>query len=325
MSGDQRAFDDLDRRLVDRLRMDGRESNRSLARALEVNEATVAARLRRMERNEMMRVVAVTDFEAFGYGYLAFGLITVAGRPALDVAAQLATIPESISVTIATGRFDIVLTVLARDRSDLARITGEVVPAVSGVAAVRYELALDVLRYDSKWSSLRAIHAAPPPPLDAPDIDELDLAIIALLQHDARASNRRIASDLEVSEGTVRARLRRLEGEQRIRIQAISDVEVFGLASHAFVGVHAHAGRAGAVARVLLDCPEVVVLTRSLGEFEFMAVVVTGGRQEMIETLLGRIQRHHDVRGTETLESCGTLKHAYTWARIGDRPTAPPG
>jgi DNA-binding Lrp family transcriptional regulator len=315
-TNDSRTIDDLDRRLVERLRLDGRASNRALARDLGVNEVTVASRLRRLEKEQILRVVALTDIEAFGYTCMAFVLLTVAGRPAVDVAPDLAAIPETTSVMVATGRFDIVATVLAKNRAELARITGEVIPAIKGVATIRSEFALDVLRYDSKWSALRVVQEGPFPPLDAHGVDELDLAIIGALQQDARSSNRRIAAALDVSEGTVRGRLRRMEAEDRIKIQAVSDIEVFGLVSHAYVGIHVDGGRVDAVGKALLGITGVAVLIRSLGEFDFIAVVVAHSREELLATLLGNIQQIPHVRATETLESAATLKHAFTWARI---------
>jgi DNA-binding Lrp family transcriptional regulator len=313
---DPGPIDDLDRRLVDRLQADGRESNRSLARALDINEATVAARLRRLERDQMVRVVALTDMRAFGYGHLALVLIRVADRPLLDVAPELAAIPSTISVSVTSGRFDIVATVLARSRSELADVVGEAIPQVRGVAAVRAEFGLDVLRFDSDWAALRATAGAVPPTLQPQDADELDLGIIHALQRDARRSNRAIAAELGVSEGTIRARLRRLESERYIRIQAIKDVETFGLGANAFVGIHVAGGEVDAVGRALLDLPGVAVVVRSLGEFDFVAVVMAGSREGLLALLLDRLDRVAGVRSTETFENYATLKHVYTWARV---------
>src|ERR1700692_3517549 len=95
------SIDDLDRALVERLRRDGRESNRSLAAAVGVNEATVANRLRRLEAGAIMRVVALTDMEAFGYGFLVFVKLRVGSRSIMAVGEELARLPEVISVTVA--------------------------------------------------------------------------------------------------------------------------------------------------------------------------------------------------------------------------------
>jgi DNA-binding Lrp family transcriptional regulator len=310
-------IDDLDRALVERLRHDGRESNRSLAAALGVNEATVASRLRRLEANLIMRVVALTDFEAFGHGYLVFVMLHVKSRSLASVGEELATLPEVISVTVVTGRYDIIVAVLARDREHLSEVVGVKIPAVAGVDRFRCELAIDVLRFESMWALLQT----PPTPVEpwtAPEdiVDELDVSMITLLQRDARASNRRIAHELGVSEGTIRSRIRRLEDERLIRIQAVSDVVAFGLRAHAHVGIQVAGGQVAKVADSLLACEEVAVVARTIGEFDFLAIIPAQDREALMSVILDQISTIKGVDHTETFESWRTLKHAYTWARL---------
>ena len=49
------------------------------------------------------------------------------------------------------------------------------------------------------------------------NLDEADQAIVERLSRDARVSNREIAEQLGVTEGTVRARAKRMEEEKLIR------------------------------------------------------------------------------------------------------------
>jgi DNA-binding Lrp family transcriptional regulator len=309
-------IDELDRRVLDRLRVDGRESNRSLAGRLGVSEATVAARLRRLESEDMIRVVALTDMESCGYEYMGFVMVRVGDRSPLEVAPQIALLPETISVVVATGRFDIHATVLARDRGELARIVGEAIPAIPGVATVRCQLAIDAVRYEQQWAALRANGTDSAPAPHPYGVDDLDLRIIRALQRDARISNRRIAATVGVSEGTIRGRVRRMESDGLIRIRAISDLETFGLLSSAFVGVNVHGGDIATVATALVEIPEALIIVRTLGEFDFLLVVAAGSREELIDVLLARISRIDGVAATETMETCAVLKHVYTWARV---------
>ena len=288
-----------------------------------VNEATVAARLKRLEGSSIMRVVALTDFEAFGYTHLCFAKLRVRGRPALEVGAELADIPQTISVTLAAGRYDLIVALLARDRKELSGLIGRAIPAVAGVDEVNSELALEVLRFDSMWALLGAPQQhLPPSPLEDV-VDELDLSIIGLLQQDARSSNRWIAGELDVSEGTVRTRIRRMEERRLIRIQAISDVMAFGLTAHAYVGIRVEGGRVDDVADALLGRDSIAALVRSLGEFDFLAVVTASDRTALEDLILNRIGSIAGVRRTETFESWRTLKHSYNWARLVDYARRP--
>jgi DNA-binding Lrp family transcriptional regulator len=276
----------------------------------------VASRLRRLETASIMRVVALTDMEAFGHRYLVFAKLRVGSRSVVTVAEELARVPEAISVTVSTGRFDVIATVLARDRAHLSRVLGEVIPAVKGVDSTRCELAIEVPRYESMWALLQAPELPAEPPTAPGVVDELDLAIIARLQRDGRSSNRRIAKELEVSEGTVRSRIRRMDEAGLIRIQAVSDVLAFGMRAHAYVGVQVAGGAVDRVGRALMDCEEIAVLARTIGEFDYFAVMAAQDREHLIRVILERISSMPGVRHTETFESWRTIKHAYTWARL---------
>jgi DNA-binding Lrp family transcriptional regulator len=310
------GLDDLDRALIEGLRADGRASNRSLAEALGVNEATVSSRLRRLEEDHVVRVVAVTDMEALGHELLAFAMVRVADRSVREVGAELAELAECIGVVITTGRVDLVLSVLARDRAHLAELVGSTIPKVRGVDDVRWELALQVLKFKSEWAVLGAEdHPIEPwAPTDA--IDDLDLRIVRLLQLDARSSNRRIASELGVSEGTVRARIRRMEDEHIIHIQAISDVHAMGLGATAYVGITVKGGQLDKVAKALDRNDRAAAVIRSLGDFDLLVVLQATDRETLVATVLDEISALKGVRRTETLEACGVVKHSYVWAHL---------
>lgn len=307
-------LDRADRILVDHLRQSGRMSNRALAEASGLSEATVASRLRRLEQERAISVVAITDIVAAGYQHLAFAKVRASGASVLSVGASFAKIPEVISISVTTGQYDLVLAVLARDVDHLSELAGGVIPAAKGVDEVRWELALDVLRFESRWAALRS--SLPPDGLEVRGLDDLDTGIIRWLQRDARTSNRSIGDELGVSEGTVRTRIRRLETEGVIRIQAVSDVQALGLHASAYVGVRTVGGQVASVARKLADMPEAPIVTRSLGDFDLFVVVATEDRQGLVELVLERIAATKGVRRTETIEIVTTLKHSYTFGRL---------
>lgn len=315
-SVDQIELDDLDRALIDRLRDDGREGNRALATSLNVNEVTVAARLRRLEEAGVMRIVAITDIRLFGHREFAFAMISVANRSVLDVAADFAKMPEAISVTVCTGRFDIIVALLGRDRPHIADLFGDVLPKVKGVNAIHGCMALDVLKYESKWTLFSVDSGAMPQAQPSESVDELDLAIISQLQINARRSNRQIAGDLGVSEGTVRGRIKRMQTDRVFRIQAVSDIAVSGLGAHAFIGIKAAPGKAREVAKALARRDDVAQITRLLDDFDFLAVLVAHDRPALINAVLNEIAMMPAVQRTETFDTVGTLKHTYAWTWI---------
>lgn len=307
---------DLDRALIDQLRHDGREGNRSLAHRLGVNEVTVAARLRRLEDADLMRVVAVTDIRLFGHREFAFAMMQVAGRSIHAVAADIAKLPEVIGVTITSGAFDIIVPILCRDRHHLSEMFGMILPSIDGVNRVHGSMALDVLKYDSKWALFQGDPGTTPEAQPSDTVDEMDLDIIRILQRNARRSNRNIATELGVSEGTIRGRIKRMLADRVFRIQAVSDVVAFGYGAHAFITVTADSGTVDDVAAALAIRDDVSQLTRVLDDFDFIAVVIGRDHDSLMAAILDEISLLPGIHRTETFYGCGSLKHTYAWTWI---------
>jgi DNA-binding Lrp family transcriptional regulator len=145
-------LDDLDLELIRLLREDGRASNRDLARALGTSEGTVRSRIRRLSDANIMRVVAIADFEAAGNEFFVTVLVRVEGRPVKEVARDMARHPATISVGIVAGRFDIVASCLARDKDHLVRLIADDLGTIPGVQTIETAVALDVVQSTWKWA-----------------------------------------------------------------------------------------------------------------------------------------------------------------------------
>jgi DNA-binding Lrp family transcriptional regulator len=306
---------DLDRALIERLRRDGREGHRSLAAHLKVNEVTVAAHLRRLEESNLMRVVAVTDIRLFGHREMVFAMLNVSGRPARDVAADFAKLPEAIGVTICSGRYDVIGPVLCRDREHISEMFGGQLRSIRGVASVHGALSLDVLKFDSNWATFRDPGTMPEAqPSDT--VDETDLEIIRLLQQNARRSNRSIAAELGVSEGTVRGRIKRMLSDRVFRIQAVSNIAAFGFAAHGYIGVKTAPGKQKAVAAKIAKRDDVPELSRVLDDFDLIAVLVAPDHDALISAAMDEIAQYPGVEKVEIFYGCDSIKHTYGWTWI---------
>lgn len=147
----RRHLDEQDEAIISRLREDGRMSVRELAAELQLNEATVRARIRRLEQSGAMRVVARLDLASIGYPFTALVGLKIRGRSVADVGADLLEIPEIISILSVIGRNDLEIQVIAETMEDLNRsLTGQI-PAIAGIVAIESALALQVYKYVQPW------------------------------------------------------------------------------------------------------------------------------------------------------------------------------
>ena len=68
-------------------------------------------------------------------------------------------------------------------------------------------------------------------------LDDTDKSIVEYLSLDARTSNRKIATALGITEGTVRARIKRMEEEKLIRITAVTNIDRFRDGALAYIWI----------------------------------------------------------------------------------------
>ena len=100
-------MDELDRKIIALLQMDGRASNAKIAREVGVSEGTVRRRLRRLIEDDVVSVVAVPNLEKLGYATTALiGLQTGPGKSDA-VAEAIANLQEAHYVAVTTGAYDV--------------------------------------------------------------------------------------------------------------------------------------------------------------------------------------------------------------------------
>ena len=89
-------LDDLDRAILLQLREDPQRPNKSVADSLAVTEATVAARIRAMENDGVMKIMAQQSFSAAGYEVLANVDLCVSGRAVGAVVTGGRSFPSAV-------------------------------------------------------------------------------------------------------------------------------------------------------------------------------------------------------------------------------------
>jgi len=150
-------------------------------------------------------------------------------------------------------------------------------------------------------------------------IDEVDRQIIEHLSKDARLSNRQIAEELGLVEGTVRGRIKRLQSENIIKIMAIADTRV--MTGHenpmmAYLGIHANLDTLRETAEAIAELSFVRFAATMLGRYEILAISFFGSNDEMIECVNRDIVSIEGVKHVDTKLSIKNVKYDYRWGRI---------
>ncbi|MFM7028218.1 MAG: Lrp/AsnC family transcriptional regulator [Chakrabartia sp.] len=152
--------------------------------------------------------------------------------------------------------------------------------------------------------------------MSTPQLDDLDRQLIDILSRDARVSNRKIAADLGVTEGTVRGRIKRLQQDRLIAFTAITGFSLSNHAQLAFIGVQAEVGIVRDVARQIADLPLITSVMITMGQFNILAISVFDELESLVEQASDRILSIEGVHHVETSIAVKTLKYNPRVVRI---------
>jgi len=144
-------LDDLDRRIVAALQIDGRRTFNSLAEVCGVPASSVRYRVKRLEDEGILQVVGIANPLAIGFDRLAMiGVRTKAGR-ARAVCEAMKELPESSYVVMTSGRFDVLVEVICRDVAHITEVLQNGIGGHPDVVATESFFVLEVHKLAYGW------------------------------------------------------------------------------------------------------------------------------------------------------------------------------
>lgn len=149
-------LDELDWAIIRALQDSPSRTNKDIGETLAISEPTVANRIRSLEASKTLRVMMQRDLRAMGLPLVALVDIHVEGRIPEDVATDLAKLDCCTSVSIAMSNPDIFLNINAADGRALQRIIDEQISTIEGIASYEINAALEVVKLDTRYGSLKA-------------------------------------------------------------------------------------------------------------------------------------------------------------------------
>lgn len=308
-------IDEADRALIELLTENGRISNREIGGRVGLTEVTVAARLRRLRDSGIFRVAGVVDWEAAGYSFGLTFWISVEGRDPMAVASEIASHNAVHVVGVTFGAVDIIVYALATSLGDIDSLTRRF-HSIVGVARLIVDVQYEPVKDSHRYALLRQDHELTlPQPVY--ELDDLDRGIMKELLNDGRTSNRMLARQFGSSEGTVRARLRRLENAKLLRIRGqIDPVLASELRCLAFVALELDGAQDDQVIAKLLSLPSVLSATRTTGPSQLLITLGAPNRMALASSVNRDIREIPGVRSTQTWEILRFVKMLSHFARF---------
>lgn len=147
-------------------------------------------------------------------------------------------------------------------------------------------------------------------------LDQTDEAILDLLTGDGRMSNRKIGSLLDISEGTVRLRVKRMLENKAAKIGLVTDVAAIGIPASAVLMINTEPGKARAVAQQLAQLKSCGFVGLCFGRFELTALVSASTRVQLAHLIDREVTPIAGVRSVVAREPVGWSKVRYDLIRV---------
>jgi len=127
--------DETDWKIINILK-EGYVPNNTIARELGISEGTVRARLKKLKESGILQVRALINPDVLENKQLVLVAMRVAESKLLDLKAEeLSHLPNVLSVSIASGRYDLVAEVLLDSNRGLVKFLTEELSTVEGILA----------------------------------------------------------------------------------------------------------------------------------------------------------------------------------------------
>lgn len=140
--------DQTDLKIIEILQEDGRTPNNEIAARLSLSEGTIRNRIAKLVQHDFLKVKGLINPSKFIEKQLVYLLLSVPLRQGwMDVGNKLAEFSEVRSVSLLTGRFDMLLEVFIAP-SELAEFISEKIGTLEGVNSTESIL---VLKQFNKW------------------------------------------------------------------------------------------------------------------------------------------------------------------------------
>ncbi len=122
-------------------------------------------------------------------------------------------------------------------------------------------------------------------------------------------SNREVARRLEVSEGTVRQRLKKLQDAGAIRIGVVTDANRVGFAVSAWVRVSVTPEHADGALKTFASLDEVQYVAAMAGRHNVLVVLAATNQLELMRAVNAKIESCRGVSEVDVRIIAQTIKH----------------
>lgn len=297
------TFDDEDRLIAAALLIHPRASWPLLAEVLDVPVSTVARRGKQLIDAGRVRVIGNVDVMAAGTGSPVLLRVECEQAATAQVATELAARDAMRSVTTTAGSFQCHADVIVSSLQDLSTLIVDDLPASPGIRNVGTHIVLRRFTTAHSWdcgilnpSQVEQLRRRRPDSTSAAEparpMDGTDLALLAALEADGRATWRGLAALAGVEQRTAQRRALDLMSRGMLRMRTFVRPSDIGLDLTATLWLSIDPSELESVGTLLSQHPAMTLLVATTGSFNLCGTVAVADNRALYDFMtvtLGRI------------------------------------
>jgi Lrp/AsnC family leucine-responsive transcriptional regulator len=132
-------MDNLDQKIIELLKGNGRMSASDIARIIRLSVPAVSERIRKLEENGIIeKYTIIVNEEKLGYYMKAFILINITNKAnGKELVGEIMELENVLECHHLSGEFDYIVKVIAKDGQDFERFLMEELKKIEGIKAFR--------------------------------------------------------------------------------------------------------------------------------------------------------------------------------------------
>ncbi len=320
-------IDELDRRVIAALQLNGRASWNSVSRWVGASETTAQRRYQALRERRLVHVVGAVELDRTGSG--SSMLVRVHANPGkgLELAELLAACPETRFLAVVTGTADLIVDFVARDNEELMRLLFTDLPGAHLITSTECVAVIRSFTSAAMWDTgllppeavadLRPATLAPSCDRDdwdrAPQaLSTLEQAVTEGLAQDGRLPVSALARRLDRSESSVSRALERLVARGALHFRTLVEPALLGYQAEFMVWLSIEPDQLDAAGRQLARHPGTKFLAAATGRFNLVGHMVLPRRTDLYRYTGEVIGALPGLNASDVTVHLATLKGAWT-------------
>jgi len=298
-------LDELDLVLVRELEVDARQSNMDLAAKLGTSGMTIKRRIQKLVGGNIIRFFTVAHPEALGFHTGALVGINALPGKADSLAGFLASCSGVRAINLTTGRYDMLVSTIHKNRSELLKFVNGDLGKAPGLVSAETMMVLRVTK-----TSLRYFQGGTTKVEDVKirPLEEVELRLIKELERNPRETITGLSKRLGMSRISVSRKLQALRADNIISVGCLARAAAFGYNVPTSILIRARNGDIEAVADALAADGRTYHVIILAGRFDICAWITFKDSQEMASYLRNDIGTIPGIVHHETMFEVGLGK-----------------